>query len=145
MIPNNPSKHGLFFKIAFSYRVWQTWRSVGHHLRCQNSQRKRELLIIILKSNITRTTVSSHFVFCQRRPRCVVIVHHRLWLCLRLTKGAQTCVHGAQDADILPWLSLVDSQSLHTLQHLRVEQLHLLFHEGGRLLFLFAHSANQAI
>ena len=47
----------------------------------------------------------------------VVVVHDRLWFCLRLTKGAHTCVHGAQDADILPRLSLVHSQSrITTLQ-----------------------------
>ena len=40
-----------------------------------------------------------------------VVVHHRLWFCLRPTKGAHTCVHGAQDADILPRLSLLHIQN----------------------------------
>ena len=75
----------------------------------------------------------------------IVIVHHRLWFCHCPSKGAHTCVHSAQDADILSRLSLVHGQSrITTLQHLCVEQLHLL-HGGGELPFLFAHGANQAI
>ena len=42
------------------------------------------------------------------------------------TKGAHSCVNGAQDADILTRLSPVHSQS-----HICVEQLCLLFHGGG--------------
>uniref|UniRef100_A0A671WQG5 Uncharacterized protein n=1 Tax=Sparus aurata TaxID=8175 RepID=A0A671WQG5_SPAAU len=54
----------------------------------------------------------------------------QLWFCLRPTKAAHTCVHGAQDADILPRLSLVHSQSRNS------QQLRLQFHGGGTPVFV---------
>ena len=42
-----------------------------------------------------------------------------------------SCVHGAQDADILPRLSLLHSQSHITSALKHLGQLRLLFHGGG--------------
>ena len=47
---------------------------------------------------------------CPRRTWCYCCTSQTL-VCLRPTKGAHSCVHGAQDADILPLLSLPHSQS----------------------------------
>ena len=60
----------------------------------------------------------------------VVIVHHRLWFCLHPTKGAHTCVHGAQDADILPRLS---PESHH---HAVLNSSACCFTEGGAPIFV---------
>ena len=47
----------------------------------------------------------------------VVVVHCRLWFCLRPTKAAHSCMHGAQYSDILPRISLLHTQSrITTLQ-----------------------------
>ena len=75
-------------------------------------------------------STSSHLVQDVHTVFCVVEVNHRLWFCLRPTKGAHTCVHGAQDASFFlsfPWYT-VRVTSFH---YGRVEQLRSLFHGGG--------------
>ena len=60
-----------------------------------------------------------------------VVVHHRLLLCLRPTKGAQTCVHSAQNANILPQLSLV-----HRVASPHLSSSACCFTEGGTPIFV---------
>ena len=66
---------------------------------------------------------------------CVVVVNHRLWFCLRPTKGAHTCVQVLRMQTFFlgfPWYTV----RVASLQHFCVEQLRLLFHGGGTLVFV---------
>ena len=130
---------------------------------CSRTFLQAHLLLVLLEKDVgidpsqvddvieDRHWSSSHTAFDGVCPRHlvrdahavlgVVVVHHKLWLCLHPTKGTHTCVHGAQDADILPRLSLLHSQSRIT----SAPNSSARCFTEGELLKLFANGANQAV
>ena len=65
---------------------------------------------------------------------CVVVVHHRLWFCLRPTKGAHTCVQVLRmQTFFLGWYTV----RVASFQHLRVVNSSArCFMEGGTPVFV---------
>ena len=92
-----------------SYSWCAPWIKCGHWSQPGRGCYRRPPLAIFVY-RLWRST-PLHLVWDVHVVLSVVVVHHRLWFCIRPIKGAHTCVHGAQDADILPRLSLVHSQS----------------------------------